>query len=120
MHRDIRDYFWDGPAKGLCFGAEIPKLATKKSAGVVKKVGGWCKHLNITGPTESFVALRTVYWKRNEVATRLPDDIAMQLIDLLMGGLEGFSPTHIARENHRGEVLLSDVCASDLDVSKAV
>lgn len=65
------------------------KPALEEGVAVVVEHRSRSECLRVTCPAEPLITLRTVGGNVDEVAALSPDDVALQLVQLRMGGLKG-------------------------------
>jgi hypothetical protein len=59
--------------------------------------GGGAEGLCVARPAEAFVALRTIGWHAQEIATLAPLDVRLELVEVRVGALEAPAERHRAK-----------------------
>ena len=110
-------------------GAVVTLLATQvceppfeQPAHVVQVAGGRAEREQVTGPTESLVALGTVRGQVDEVAAHRPHDVVVEALQQLVRALEGAGALHVGVDDDRLEGRRVQVAGPtvDLDVAESV
>ena len=83
------------PSAARCSAARSTQPVPQEVRDIEEERGGRREDGDVAGPAEPLVALRAVGRHVEEVAAQAPDDVAVQLVEQLVGALELADPPQV-------------------------
>ena len=88
------------------FNPQILQPVTQKVFDVEQVRRGRREDGDVTGPAQPLIALRAVGRHIQEVSARSPDDVAVELVQQLVGALEFTDPLQLRTDHDRSQCAL--------------
>src|SRR5215207_1112150 len=91
----------------LLFCSKVLEPVPKEIVHIEKASGSGCENSDVTRPAETFVTLRTIGGHVEEIPAEAPHDIAVQLVDQLVGAFELAGAPQLRMNHHGSQCALS-------------
>ena len=91
--------------RGTLFDAQVSEPVGQPFPHVVEVSGSRGENGQIPRPTKAFVALGTISWNVKRIPAKPPDNVAVQLVQQLVGAFECTDSTKIRMDDHGLDVI---------------